>query len=517
MPERGRGGERLPTTILFTDIVDSTIRAGELGDERWRQILRSHHATIRRELKHYGGHEVDNAGDGFFAAFSSPAAAIRCACAIVDAVRPLGIEVRAGVHVGESVRVGDKPGGMAVHIGSRIAGNAGPSEVAVSGTVRDLTTGSGIAFEDRGMTSLKGVEGEWRIYAVARKGDLVPRELVPERPPTDRPPRRNRWVALAVALATIAAAVGAFVVFRDTGEPGPTASPPGPTAATYTNGLFRIDPETMEVTSANDQVRIPLAMVRADESLWAASLEQVAKYNPETNTYVARLDIERNFAVIDMVVADGSLWVLDHVLGVDDILYEVDLRTNEFVREVGLGLATEGLVVRQGEFWVASSEGDLLRLDPRSGQILGRVRFGGNPGELATDGDSLFVLDPIEGAVYRADPSSERVERVGVEGALGIAVGAGRLWVTTDKGLLLGLNLRSLVAETTVPLDDTRAFEVAVGPTAVWIGTRNGKVMRIDLDQDDRVAATLDLGGRVQYITITPERSDVWLGVGNFG
>jgi class 3 adenylate cyclase len=159
--------DRVLATVLFTDIVGSTERATELGDRRWRGLLERHHAAVRRELARHRGRELDTAGDGFLASFDGPARAIRSGAAIVDAVRELGLEVRAGVHTGECEVLDGKLGGIAVHIGARVAAKAGPGEVLVSGTVRDLVAGSGLEFEDRGVAELKGVPGEWRLYALA--------------------------------------------------------------------------------------------------------------------------------------------------------------------------------------------------------------------------------------------------------------------------------------------------------------------------------------------------------------
>jgi class 3 adenylate cyclase len=153
-------------TILFTDLVDSTARAAELGDRAWRELLAKHHSVVRRELARFRGEERDTAGDGFFATFDGPARAIRAAQAIVDGVRALGLEIRAGVHTGECELHDGKIAGIAVSTGARVAAYAGPGEVLVSSTVKDLVAGSGIAFEDRGAHELKGVPGEWRLYAV---------------------------------------------------------------------------------------------------------------------------------------------------------------------------------------------------------------------------------------------------------------------------------------------------------------------------------------------------------------
>lgn len=171
----GSAAERLLTTIVFTDIVGSTERAALLGDHRWRDLLDNHDTLVRHELQRFAGREVNTAGDGFVATFSSPSAAIACADAIVDAVRVLGIEVRVGIHAGEVEVRGKDVAGMAVHIGARVAALAGPSEVLVSSTLRDIVTGSRHRFGDRGETALKGVPGQWRLYSLVREHAIVRR------------------------------------------------------------------------------------------------------------------------------------------------------------------------------------------------------------------------------------------------------------------------------------------------------------------------------------------------------
>ena len=158
--------ERVLATVLFTDIVGSTAKAADLGDRAWHELLERHHATVRAMLARYRGTEVDTAGDGFLATFDGPARAIRCARAIVDDVRGLDIEVRSGVHTGECETIDGKVGGIAVHIGARVGALAGPSQVLVSSTVKDLVAGSGLTFEDRGEHELKGVPDRWHLYRV---------------------------------------------------------------------------------------------------------------------------------------------------------------------------------------------------------------------------------------------------------------------------------------------------------------------------------------------------------------
>jgi class 3 adenylate cyclase len=157
---------RILATVLFTDIVSSTERAAALGDQAWRRLLDAHHSVVRAHLARYRGREIDTAGDGFLASFDGPARAVRCGSAVVEALRDIGIEIRAGVHTGECELADGKLRGIAVHIGSRVAGEAAAGEVLVTSTVRDLVAGSGLTFEDRGERRLKGLDDPVHLYAL---------------------------------------------------------------------------------------------------------------------------------------------------------------------------------------------------------------------------------------------------------------------------------------------------------------------------------------------------------------
>jgi len=160
--------DRVLATVMFTDIVDSTKRASAMGDRAWRDLLDAQNAVLRRELTRARGREIKTLGDGMLATFDGPARAIRCAQSMTDAVKPLGIDIRVGLHTGEVELVGDDVAGIAVHIAARVGALAGPSEVLVSGTVKDLVAGSGIAFIERGEHVLKGIPDQWRLFAVQR-------------------------------------------------------------------------------------------------------------------------------------------------------------------------------------------------------------------------------------------------------------------------------------------------------------------------------------------------------------
>jgi class 3 adenylate cyclase/tetratricopeptide (TPR) repeat protein len=225
-------------TLLFTDIVGSTERAAELGDRGWRELLSEHHGRVRREIRRFGGEESNTAGDGFLATFERPASAIRCAWSIRETLRELGLEIRAGVHAGEIEREGREVGGIAVHIGARAAAAARPGEILITSTAKELVTGTGIRFEDRGQHRLKGVPDEWRLYALEglptaagrrRTGRLIP-ELT-----------TRQSIAAGVAGLAILAAVLAFFLFRD----GPGLIVPTATAESAGVGLavlpFRVN------------------------------------------------------------------------------------------------------------------------------------------------------------------------------------------------------------------------------------------------------------------------------------
>lgn len=160
--------DRVLATVMFTDIVGSTERAAELGDTRWREVLSAHQAAVREDVARFGGREVKMLGDGCLATFDGPARAIRCGRAIADSARPLGVDVRVGLHCGEVELIGEDVGGIAVHIAARVGALAGGGEVLVSSTVKDLVAGSGVRFEDRGTTRLRGVPDEWRLFAAVR-------------------------------------------------------------------------------------------------------------------------------------------------------------------------------------------------------------------------------------------------------------------------------------------------------------------------------------------------------------
>ncbi|MDP9225594.1 MAG: adenylate/guanylate cyclase domain-containing protein, partial [Actinomycetota bacterium] len=235
VPRRPEAHERLLQTVMFTDIVGSTDLATRLGDASWRQVLARHHSLVRRQLKRFGGREVDTAGDGFFATFDQPARAIACARAMIEGFDRQGLQIRVGIHMGEVEVVGKNVTGVAVHIGSRVMSTAGANEIVVSSTVRDLVAGSDLQFEDKGLHELKGVPAQWRLYVIeppARERDLEERTGLPhlEAEAEERPLVTPLRVAAAVALV-LAVATAAVLLTRGGGLP-----------PVHVNTVAKIDP-----------------------------------------------------------------------------------------------------------------------------------------------------------------------------------------------------------------------------------------------------------------------------------
>jgi hypothetical protein len=254
-------------TVLFTDIVRSTEIASELGDRRWRDLVRRHHEIVRRALKRYGGRELDTAGDGFFARFDRPADAIRSACQISDEVRDLGMEVRAGLHVGEAEVLEGKVGGIAVNVGARVMGAGSGGEVLVSSTVRDAVAGAGFEFADHGLHRLKGLDGEWRLFEVVaidgvrRSLPLTPEEARSRRDFTALAPargRRDRLVGVGLGVLVLLVLAVAFLT-NAVGE-----DPPSTSRHAADPSLLAILPESLQSTCIRSATPPPGAAAAVD-------------------------------------------------------------------------------------------------------------------------------------------------------------------------------------------------------------------------------------------------------------
>jgi YVTN family beta-propeller protein len=445
---------RILATVLFTDIVGSTQLAEELGDRRWRELVARHHRLVRQQLKRFGGREVDTAGDGFFATFDQPAAAIRCACAASDAVRDLGIEIRAGVHVGECEVMGRKLGGIAVHVGARVMAAAESGQVVVTGTTKELVSGSEIDFVDQGVHGLKGVQGEWRLFTVTavdgtRRVPPSDAKVAAEQratiQPTARLLRRSRLVAAGIGLLA-AGAVAALLISRGFGDTDYLSHVP-------VNSVGRIDPASNRIAEA-----IPVGA--------------------KPTGVAAR---------------EGALWVLRLDSG---ILVRIDLSSGEQQTESTRGSPTGIAFDDEGTVWVLNAlDHTVVSIDPD--ELVVRTQIDDLPTgtrDIAFGEGALWVTNTIRGKVHRIDPSTGTWEDVDLDDGArptGVAVGGGVVWITNGRDLLrIDPSTNEAGTWTTLRFP---ADEVAFGGGAVWVTHQaDDAVSRID--PDTRQARGVDTG-----------------------
>ncbi|MGH2596917.1 MAG: adenylate/guanylate cyclase domain-containing protein [Actinomycetota bacterium] len=454
---KGRGGHIL-ATVLFTDIVDSSRLARELGDRRWRILLDRHHAVVRKTLKRWRGREIDNAGDGFFAAFDDQVDAIRCACAVSDDVRELGIDIRAGCHVGQAEIIGKKLGGLTVHAGARVMSLADPCEVLVSRTLKDLVPASGFGFTDRGVHELKGIEGAWHLFAVStvdgapRLGPLDPEEarrLLEAIEPL--PLQQRRWGKIVIAV--VAAALAASGTF-----------------------LFIHRPRPVHVRA-----------------------ESLVRIDPATNEVVADVPVSKPGAAQLAIVPPHEIWVLSQP---EQLITIVDAESERAVGRVPLqsGQATSqltgfGLVYGWGKVWVAPRESftTILEFDPHFRSVDRTLDVPGSTGRLGT-GDGLLWVPVARAGRWRLagiDPDTGTVQ-VKVETALGgynVGYGEGHAWVTNHDDSSLEKIDPETGTTTTIDLGGVgQPSGIGFGFQSVWISDPlTGVVYRIDPATDEIV------------------------------
>jgi class 3 adenylate cyclase/streptogramin lyase len=509
-------------TVVFTDIVASTEVAAELGDRRWRELVRRHHALVRRELRRYGGREIDTAGDGFFATFDRPAAGIHAACAITDALRELGIEIRAGVHVGEVEGRGQKVGGMAVNIGARVMALAGAGEVLVTSTAKELVPGAGFGFEDREAQQLKGVPGTWTVFAVTsvngRGRPAPPSALVArERREAVQPPtggRRRPWLVGGIAAVVAIAVVAAVLALVD--DPGP------PPSSTKARGIapgtaVQVDPETGEVLasvpglpSTSGPEPGPIAV--GEGGVWVYIFPQLVHVDPIHHSIEEIIPM--GFATT-VAVGFNEVWLAStRAKGITRIdpadntkRSAIDLPFPD--RPTSASDNATGLAVGEGSVWETWGSGHLVRVDPRKGRAES-IDLGTNLYGVAAGEGSVWVGDQINGSIISVDPDTgEAAEPIDFFGNIdGLAVGEGQVWIL-DKG-----------ASTVTPIPVSArqpggAIDVGESPTdmeaglgAVWVSDESGTITRIDAVNHQ--STEFDLGTPIASIAVDPESETVW-------
>jgi hypothetical protein len=523
--------------VLFTDIVGSTDIARELGDERWRELVRRHHALVRRELKRFEGHEVDTAGDGFFAVFDSPGAAIRCAVAITEAVREVGLEVRAGLHGGEVVSSEGKAGGIAVNTAARVMAVAGFGEVLVSGSLRDVVAGSALGFEDHGVHTLKGIEGEWHLHRVAIvDGERVGEPLdgaeasrlrlavEPRREPKPGS-RRLALVGGGVVVAIVAALV--LVVARSDGndveEPpdaGPGNTGPGVTAAAGPplGSLVKVDAASGEIEFVRADVPGGARAFPVHElevglgSAWLQRIPIMLKIDLQDGSHTPIRGLEGDVAAGSAVGAE-ELWVVGRRLSAVDPATGRVVEELEYLPGGETFLPASDVVEAFGRVWIPLNDGSVIVVDPATGDVV-TAEVGDTPERIATGTDAMWVLDDSAGTVWRLDPATARVlDGVALSGSQDeVTVGGGFVWVL-DAAL-----------GTLTPIEETGggvrpgiqvgqdAADLAFALGSVWVAS-GGEVLEVD-PTTARVVRTIEIGDNpISSVAVDEEDGALWLDI----
>lgn len=520
--QRRTGGRGLGA-VLFTDIVGSTAIAAEMGNTRWGELVARHHRIVRRLISRFGGHEVDTAGDGFFVTFERPADAIRCAVEATEAVRGLGIEIRAGVSFGELETVGRKAGGLVVNTAARVMSVAGPGEVLVPASVREIVPGAGITFAEHGVHQLKGLDGEFRLFGVT---GIDGREIVPPLEEEEAAERRRdifpaggrRWALLVgVGAGVLALFVGAWLVWGgEADEPRERGHGLRNSVAMVDVGTGRVGPTVfvggMENPFFADLEFIDHPIAVGEGGVWLMRPPRLFHIDPiDADVRTDRIEI--GVGTSQSVVAGlDAVWVLT-----DRTLYRVHPGTDQprpfLVLPLAPGIATYSLTLDK-QLWVGDSDGTLVRMDPATG-ARDQAETGLSIGPMAGTRNGLWVADILEGVVTRVDRDSLRRTggQIEIAGSIDQMVGHGDdLWILdTQVGILTQVDTASRSVRGSARVGH-EASDMAVGLGAVWIGDRDGSLYRVDASTRD--VQEFPIGAEVLGVGVDEARDAVWVYLG---
>ena len=516
-----RGGGHGLGAVLFTDIVGSTAIAAEMGNTRWSELVARHHRIVRRELERFGGHEMDTAGDGFFATFERPADAIRCAVAAAGAVRELGIEIRAGVGFGELESVGKKASGLVVNTAARVMSVAGPGEVLVTASLREIVSGGGISFAEHGTHQLKGLDGEFRLFTVAEVDGAAPTPpLDPEEAAERRrdifPSASHRRAVLIGVGAGVLALLVIGVLLATGGEPEQPAAQAGP----LRNAVVRIDPETGSIDAvvslegtAPQQPGVDLyhPIAAGEGSVWLLRPPLLLRVDPVLEQLREGGTDVSVFASAVMTGLDAA-WV--HV---QNSIQRIHPGTGEGQEVLSLPTATgitDYSMAVSDAVWLAVSDGTLVRFDPGTG-ARDQTDLGSRIDAMAATRDAVWTFDTNTELLTRVDPGSLRpsADPIPVPGTNDrIAATREAAWLL-DRGVGLLTRVsgsRNEVNGTVRVGDDPTSLAVGLG--FVWVGDAGGTLFRID--QTTLEMKEFDIPAEVVGVAVDEGEGTVWIQVG---
>jgi class 3 adenylate cyclase/streptogramin lyase len=519
--------ERRIATVLMLDVVGSTHIAAELGDARYRELSSRFNRFVRASLKRFGGKEEDHAGDGFFATFPQPDRAIRCAAALAEEVRSLGIEIRSGIHTGQTEDQAGKTHGIAVVIGARVMSLADAGEILVTSTTKELTTGSGFGFEDFSAHELKGVPGTWLVFAVTavdgaeRAGPLPPAEAAERRATIEsgtggERPSPKATIAAGLALLVVVAGV-AFAVTR--GRPG---SPPRSIAA-LSEVVVQVDPDREPPIVKSIPVPVPRvsvpgvtlptsahSMVVGQGGVWTVRFRYLFHVDPSRSELEDRLPLEFGIS-FSVNLAEGSdkIWVA-YDGGLDEVNPATGEQREAVVSPTDRPVAND-VAVGAGSVWLGGSDGRLVRFDPETGRELART--GLDPIDAIAFGHgSVWTVDTVGGTVTRYDPGTMQSVEIAMPTAADYLVsGDVAVWaLSTSLGTLSRIDPATNDVRYQVPVGADPSG-LAVGSGAVWVGDEDGIIRRVD--EVTRAVTKIPFGAEIRAIAYDDETDTLWVDV----
>ena len=523
--------ERRIATVVMLDVVGSTAIAAQLGDARYRELSSRFARSVRDGLKRFGGREEDNAGDGFFATFPQPDRAIRFATSLADDVRLLGIEIRSGIHTGQTELQDGKAQGIAVVIGARVMSLAGPGEILVTNTTKELVAGSDFGFEDFSAHELKGVPGTWQVFAVTSidgearaqplPADEAANRLGAVRPSTVRE-RQRRPALIAGGLAGLVtiAAVAFAVTREDPVRPTPKDEPPP-----LSEAVVQVDPEREPPIVQSIPVPVPTvsvpgvtvptsahSMVVGQGSVWTVRFRNLYQVDPSRSELHERHTLEQGISFsVNLAVGSDKIWIA-YDGGLDEMNPATGEQREAFRSATGQAVSND-VAFGGGFVWLGGSDGRLVRFDPRMNRQV--ERDGLDPIDAIAFGlGSVWTADTVGGTVSRYDPDTIRsVAKIDVPtGADYLVAGDVSVWA-----LSLSAGTLSRIDPTT---NEVLGAPVQVGPNpsgiaagagAIWVGDEDGVIRRVD--EDTRQVTEIPLGAPVRTLAFDDETDTIWIDV----
>jgi class 3 adenylate cyclase/streptogramin lyase len=521
--------ERRLSTVLFLDIVGSTRIASDIGDHRWQELLGQFRRIVRAELKKFGGREVNTQGDSFLATFQEPVRAIRAASAIAGAVHEVGTEVRLGIHTGEIEFVeGGNVAGLAVHIGARVMSLAGPAEILVTSTVRELVVGSGVGFEDFSIHELKGVPGTWQLFAVTQvDGSPVPKPLdaadAAARIATVEPPsflvRRRIGVLVGAGLA-VAAVVVALIALFGSGGGGAAGQQSGAGGSGGSGGagtitLLKVDPHTGQILhELRDQYyskHLPGTLRSVNGALWQYVPDHLVHRDLATGKVVDTVDVGTEEGISDITIGFGSFWVAR----ANGVLVRLDAISGREQATVDVGRRVVSLGVDGQAVWYLDEHAILGRIDPVTNVISHKYGVGAAQGRVVPLAGSVWICDCDNHRIVQFDPVAQKVARTVEIPEHGFLIGVDStrgqtMWVLDTEGSTV-TPLDAATGQPGQPLGFGGQLHYAqIGFGSIWLASGT-HLFKVDLSTHQKQSIAMPPGVSAGGIAIDEQTNSLWV------